>query len=88
MCKVHNKYHQTAPPDAIYIGRGSMFGNPYIIGVNGNRNEVCDKFEKMILKNKKLIKQIKNKLKGKDLVCYCAPKRCHGDFLVKLANEK
>jgi len=25
-------------------------------------------------------------LKGKDLVCYCAPARCHGDLLLRLAN--
>ena len=26
-------------------------------------------------------------LKGKDLVCYCKPARCHGDYLLKIANE-
>ena len=26
-------------------------------------------------------------LKDKVLGCYCKPKRCHGDFLAKLANK-
>ena len=25
-------------------------------------------------------------LRGKDLVCWCAPERCHGDILIELAN--
>ena len=26
-------------------------------------------------------------LKGKDLVCWCAPKACHADYLLYLANQ-
>ena len=26
--------------------------------------------------------------RGKDLVCWCALKRCHGDVLLQLANEE
>ena len=26
-------------------------------------------------------------LRGKDLVCWCAPQRCHADVLLKYANE-
>lgn len=83
---MHNKYHNTAPIDAVYIGRGSPFGNPFIIGKDGNRDEVCDKYESMLKSNSTLMSMIKN-LKGKDLICYCAPKRCHGDTILKLANK-
>jgi hypothetical protein len=27
-----------------------------------------------------------HELRGKDLVCWCAPKPCHGDVLLRLAN--
>ena len=84
MPKVHNTYHKTAPRDAVYIGRGSKFGNPFMIGRDGDRDDVCDKYEQMVRKNPELLKAIKAELKGKDLVCFCKPKRCHGDFLISL----
>lgn len=33
------------------------------------------------------IERLKKELKGKDLVCWCKPQRCHGDYLLQLANE-
>lgn len=85
--RVCNKYHNTAREGAVYIGRGSPYGNPFIIGVDGDRDEVCDKYEVMLESNLELTKLVKSQLKGKDLVCFCAPKRCHGDVLLKVANE-
>ena len=87
MPKVHNKYHRTAGHNAVYIGRGSPYGNPFIIGKHGNRDEVCDKYEAMLLNNPELMKRVKTELNGKDLVCFCAPARCHGDTLLLVANE-
>ena len=87
MPKVHNKYHSTAGPDAVYIGRGSPYGNPFVIGKDGDRNEVCDKYERYLLNNPQLLKAVKANLRGRDVVCFCAPKRCHGDTLVRIANE-
>lgn len=82
MCKVYNKYHGTAPEGAVYIGRGSPYGNPFILNKHGNRGEVCDKFEKEILPTLDV-----SDLKGCDLVCFCKPLRCHGDSILKKANE-
>lgn len=31
--------------------------------------------------------EIKRELRGKDLVCWCAPNACHGDVLLKIANS-
>lgn len=31
--------------------------------------------------------QIREKLAGKDLVCYCKPKACHADILLEIANS-
>jgi len=85
--KVHNKYHKTAPSDAVYIGRGSIYGNPFVLNVHGDRDEVCDMYEEKIMNDPKMIETIKRELKGKHPLCFCKPKRCHGDFLLKLANE-
>lgn len=85
--RVHNKHHGTAPPDAVYIGRGSIYGNPFVIGQHGDRNEVCDAYESMLLSNQELLAEVRNNLKDKHLVCYCYPKRCHGDILLQIANQ-
>ena len=74
-------------PFDVYIGRGSLWGNPFIIGTHGTRDEVIKKYEEYLLKNDDLIVSLK-KLKGKRLGCFCAPKKCHGDVLIKYINER
>ena len=66
---------------AVYIGRGSPWGNPFKIGEHGTRDEVCDRFEREVLPTLDV-----SSLRGKNLVCFCAPKRCHGDAILKKAN--
>lgn len=80
--RVHNKFHQSAPVDAVYVGRGSPWGNPYHIDIDGNRDEVIDLFEKNILPKLDLVP-----LRGKHLVCFCAPRKCHADILLRKANS-
>lgn len=80
MPKVYNK-HGTYPANAEYCGRGSPLGNPFIMGVHGDRDEVCDLFEYVILPFLDV-----SDLRGKDLLCFCAPKRCHCDAILKKAN--
>lgn len=79
---VFNKYHGGAPSDAVYVGRGSPWGNPFRIGPDGNRDQVCDRFEREVLPTLDL-----SALRGKSLVCFCAPLRCHADALLRAANE-
>ena len=70
-----------APPNAVYCGRGSPYGNPFVIGKDGDRDTVCDRFEAEILPTLDV-----SALRGKDLLCFCAPKRCHCDAILKKAN--
>lgn len=83
--KVWNKHHRNAPADAVYIGRGSKWGNPFVMGTDGNREEVIRLFSERVLMEHHVT--IKAELKGKHLVCFCAPKACHGDLLLKIANS-
>jgi len=83
---IHNKKHGTAPADAVYIGRPSKWGNPFVIGKDGNREQVIAKFEEWILGQPQLLADL-HEIKGKDLVCWCAPEACHGDVLARLANN-
>ncbi len=71
----------------IYIGRPSKWGNPYSIGKDGSREDVIKKYKKYILSNKKLLNSL-CELQGKVLGCWCKPKECHGDVLVRLINER
>ena len=81
-------YHvNNCPKDAVYIGRPSEYGNPYVVEIDGNRQEVMEKYILYLNQNEELQKKIKENLVGKDLACWCCPKPCHGDVILKLANE-
>lgn len=79
-------HKRAAPPDAVYIGRGSKWGNPFVIGQDGNREEVIAKYAAWIYNQPALMAAAKAELWGRDLVCFCKPQRCHGDILLEIAN--
>lgn len=84
--KVLNKHRHSVPKDAVYIGRGSKWGNPFIIGVHGNRQQCIEQYETYIRSKPALLASIPE-LVSKTLVCYCAPMPCHGDVLIHLVDE-
>lgn len=86
-CKVLNKYKNGIPKDAVYVGRPTKWGNPFVVGVHGERGECVEKFREWVYTQPELIEAIKRDLKGKDLVCFCAPKSCHADVLIEIANS-
>ena len=71
----------------VYIGRPSLWGNPYVIGRDGSRDEVIAKYVVWLESKPELIEQAKAELKGKILGCWCKPQACHGDVLAKIAEE-
>lgn len=75
------------PKDAVNIMRPNEFGNPFILGRDGNRDECLEKYKQWVMAQPNLIKHIKKVLKGKDLVCCCYPKKCHGNILLQIAGE-
>jgi hypothetical protein len=77
---VYNKHHRNAPADAVYIGRGSPWGNPFKIGQHGTREQVIERYRREVLPRLDL-----RPLVGKSLVCFCAPAACHGDVLLAAA---
>ena len=87
MPQVLNRYKHGRPTGAFYIGRPSLWGNPFVIGKDGTREEVVEKYRSWLLAQPELVTQVKQTLKGKDLVCFCAPLRCHGDVLLEIAND-
>jgi len=83
--KVLNKHFHDVTAGAIYVGRPSKWGNPFVVGVHGSREEVVFLYTKYLLSNTKLMSKIRS-LRGKDLVCWCSPELCHADVLLSLAN--
>lgn len=84
---VRNKRARHAFPEAVYIGRPTKWGNPYREGPDGTREEVIAKFEAYLRMNPALMEAAKRELAGKDLLCWCAPLPCHGDVLLRIAND-
>lgn len=72
----------------VYIGRPSKWGNPFVTGIDGTREEVIAKHAEWIYTQPELLEAIKRELKGKRLACWCRPKKksCHGDILAWIAD--
>lgn len=94
--KVLNKHHfknKPLPENTIYIGRGSKWGNPYshlegtkVLFKVESRDEAIQAYKEYLNSNMELLDSL-NELKGKNLICYCSPSKCHGDILLELANK-
>lgn len=79
----------------VYIGRqrrGSKlfdWGNPFVIGRDGDRQEVLTRYEAWLKTQMKTgaisLEQVAS-LHGKTLGCWCKPEPCHGDILARAAK--
>jgi hypothetical protein len=88
MPRVWNKKSDRGiPKNAVYIGRPSLWGNPFVIGRDGDRKEVIQRYRAYILSKPELLSLAKELLRGKDLVCFCSPEPCHGDVLLEIVNS-
>lgn len=96
MSKVLNFYHisKVIPEGAVYMGRtmkkfglvGHKLANPFPLEKGGdNRDEVIEKYRvwlwDRIRKNEITLQDLLD-LDGKNLVCFCSPKRCHCDVIL------
>lgn len=79
--------HCKRAPYDVYIGRPSKWGNPFVIGKDGSRQMVIEKYKAWLLQQPKLMEDL-HELRGKILGCWCHPQSCHGDVLAELANTK
>lgn len=101
MPRILNKRKDLIPSDAIYIGRPSKWGNPFRLdsrsGMTG-RFKVIGRYRRWMSGDPDIIRyvgreppsmeDVRRELRGKDLVCWCAPLPCHGDVLLELANRE
>lgn len=84
----------------VYVGRkcggygGSVLGNPFKIGVDGDRDEVIRKYKVWLWNEYKKGGSVKDEIdklvvrykKGEEIVlgCWCVPKKCHGEIIRNL----
>ena len=78
--------HCKKDPYDIYIGRPSIFGNPFVVGKHGSHEECISKFKTYARDDVVILKSL-SVLKGKILGCWCRPKHCHGDILAEMTDS-
>lgn len=88
---VINKHHHggKVPEGAVDIMRGTRWGNPFVIGRDGDRAEVVAKYRRWLwdrIQNHPGWGEAVRGLRGKTLCCCCAPLPCHGDVLLAAAD--
>ena len=86
------------PEGAIYVGRPTLFGNPWMIGQHVgpaeppmSRQQAVECYRKYIIANAAGPERYRlplAKLRGKDLACWCPlDQPCHADVLLEIANS-
>lgn len=76
-----------------FQGEKAVFGNPYFLVPGADdeeRDRICNRYE--VYLKARLIRDVRFMLRvrdlaGKTLVCFCKPKRCHGDALAAAADQ-
>lgn len=88
------------PPNTVYVGRPTKWGNPYFI-VSATGDEEHKRQERInAVENYRTwvyacnarstldIPRIRAELRGKDLACWCPlDQPCHADVLLEIANS-
>jgi hypothetical protein len=87
------------PDGAIYVGRPTIYGNPFKVGCNPpqfgtslpcrcrNAKEAVDAFRYYAKLKAKLFPEWIKPLRGHDLACWCKlGDPCHADVLLEIAN--
>jgi len=91
-CKV---VHCKKEPYDVYIGRPSIWGNPFTHIQNGitlarfvveTRDEAISKYQDWLFLESDLMQYLPE-LKNKVLGCWCKPLPCHGDILASIVNK-
>jgi len=82
--------------NAVYVGRpnpaapqsSGLFGNPFPMRTEADRAKVIEQYKEWVntSPSAQRVREAIPTLKGKDLVCWCAPRACHADVLLQLAN--
>lgn len=78
------------PPNTIYVGRPSIWGNPFKVTKYCSQVEAVERFRWLSkVTSPPKLNEYLNPLRGKDLACWCRlDQPCHADVLLAMANEE
>ncbi len=94
--RILNKKTDVVPANAIYVGRPSPLGNPFLIGPHGSREEVVAKYKAWLGQklgtdpvSTEMVRLANLYIQTGELtlVCWCAPEACHGDVIKKYIQQ-
>lgn len=71
----------------VRIDRGTIWGNPFRMYTEGDREHVIGMYERWLRGNQILLKELPELAKARRIGCVCKPRNCHGDILLKVMKE-
>lgn len=84
------------PPDTVYVGRPSKWGNPFVVGEPNpyipdrqveDRRHAYNLYVGHAPLQARLFSAAMQELRGKDLACWCPlDQPCHADMLLEVVN--
>lgn len=86
------KVVRNGAPDAVnsvYVGRPTFLGNPYVIGPDGSRDEVVQKYAVWFqgqAQDAEFAQRVREYCTDKDLACWCAPLSCHAEIIARFLD--
>lgn len=88
--RVLNLHQAIGGVSYVRVDRGTDWGNPFVIqsATESERNRVCDLYEQYARWRLTVEPHWLDPLHGKNVACWCAPKRCHAETLIRLANKE
>lgn len=88
------------PAGSVYVGRPTVWGNRYTVGVPGSGVGVVATLAEAVEGYRRMwsephqVAYIRERLRGRDLACWCPlvdkdgrPVPCHADILLEIANS-
>lgn len=93
---MHQAPHQwELDPRFTYIGRAGhgqdgYFGNPFYLTNERDRPIILAQYREWFwrrVERDEIFRSRVSNLKGQTLVCFCAPKQCHGDVIANYAER-
>ena len=73
--------------NSIYIGRPTMWGNPFPITKTCTRKQSIAKFKAYFASSARLLTAVRTLARYKYLICFCAPQPCHGDVYIEYLRK-
>ena len=72
----------------VRVDRATLWGNPFVLGWDGDRAAVIAAYRDHYLPFKPSLLRRLGELRGKALGCWCAPEVCHADVLATVVNAQ